>query len=71
MSYFQMNLEMTQNEILNRIRMFVDPNKEIIRSINRRYRKPRNTCFCGARIKTSDIRYADYFEVLGLARWNN
>ena len=71
MSYFQMNLEMTQNEILNRIRMFADPNKEIIRSINRRLRKPRNTCFCGAKIKTSDIRYADYFEELGLARWNN
>jgi hypothetical protein len=65
-----MNLEMTQDEILNRIRMLAaaDPNKEIIRSINKRYRKPKNTCFCGAKIKTSDVRFADYFDILG--DWN-
>jgi hypothetical protein len=44
------------------------PNKEIIRSINKRYRKPKNTCFCGAKIKTSDVRFADYFDILG--DWN-
>ncbi len=58
---------MSMNEVLLEYAMeYFRPNKEIIRSINRRYRKPTNTCFCGEKIKRiPDEKFIDYLELFG------
>lgn len=44
----------------------MQPNKEIIRSINRRYRKKDNVCFCGEKIKKiPEEKFADYLSLFG------